>query len=45
MERFDDELNEYLRRDDKESECQECGTPIQKEFGYCSWTCHSASMR
>ena len=27
-----------------ESECQECGTPIDKEFGYCSWDCHKASM-
>lgn len=44
MERFDNELDDYLSKDNKTSECQECGTPIDKEFGYCSWDCHKASM-
>ena len=27
-----------------EGECQECGTPIDKEGGYCSRDCFKASM-
>ncbi len=44
MERFDNELYEHLSKDDKEFDCLECGTPIEREYGYCSWDCHKASM-
>ena len=30
MERFDNELNEHLSKDDKEFDCLECGTPIER---------------
>ncbi len=44
MERFDNELDDHLGKDDKQFDCQECGAPIDREYGYCSWDCHKASM-
>jgi len=44
MERFDYELHHHLKSEEETFECQECGTPIEREYGYCSWDCHKASM-
>jgi hypothetical protein len=42
MNQLDYDLEEYL--DDREYECQECGTQIDKEHSYCSRDCFNASM-
>jgi len=42
MEVFDNELHDYL--EEKEYECQECGTQIDKEHSYCSRDCFKSSM-
>ena len=44
MEAFDNELHNHLRDSEYEGECQECQTPIDEEFGYCSTECYKASM-
>tara|TARA_R110000803_G_scaffold125496_1_gene193152 strand:+ start:236 stop:352 length:117 start_codon:yes stop_codon:yes gene_type:complete len=31
--------------EEKEFECYECGTPLERDAGYCSGTCFEASMR
>ena len=42
MTQLDYDLDEYLY--DREYECQECGTQIDKENSYCSRDCFKASM-
>lgn len=42
MEAFDNELHEHLK--DSDGECEECQTPIDAEYGYCSRSCYKESL-
>tara|TARA_R110000772_G_scaffold88993_2_gene184706 strand:+ start:258 stop:395 length:138 start_codon:yes stop_codon:yes gene_type:complete len=44
MEAFDNELHEHLKDSEYYGECQECQSPIEDEYGYCSVECYKASM-
>tara|TARA_R110002096_G_scaffold43884_1_gene118168 strand:+ start:571 stop:708 length:138 start_codon:yes stop_codon:yes gene_type:complete len=44
MEAFDNELHSHLRDEECQGECQECQSPIDEAFGYCSTECYRASM-
>jgi uncharacterized protein (UPF0305 family) len=41
---FDNELNEYLERDDETFYCPVCDKEL-KESGYCSYKCYETDMR
>ena len=44
MEAFDNQLHEHLKDSEYEGECEECQTPIDTDYGYCSRTCYKESL-
>ena len=42
MEAFDNELHDFLEQ--KEFECYECGTLMDRDKMYCSDRCYNSSM-
>jgi len=44
MESFDNQLHNHLRDEEYIGECEECQTPIDTDYGYCSRTCYKESL-
>jgi len=44
MEAFDNQLHDLLRDEECEGQCEECGTPIVADYGYCSKNCYKESL-
>ena len=44
MEAFDNQLHEHLKDSEYIGECEECQTPIDTSYGYCSRTCYKESL-